>query len=402
MSITHLPLSYCSNVHPGRTVDDVVAGINEYTAAVRREVNLPIASGLWLARSVVSELLSDQSQLERLGQALWQNDLTCHTLNAFPFGDFHSDRVKEQVYLPDWSTSERLNYTQDCAKVLAQLLPPKAEGSISTLPLGGTMNPTGPEFHATCFKNLIRCARFLDDLYQETGRRIRLAVEPEPLCHISSIPNDAIPQFRALYEMADALGNEKETREYIGLCLDVCHQAVEFETLPVSIDQLNDEGIRINKVHITNAVEIVRPAANKAAVEALKEFAEPRYLHQVFAKMADGSIEKRLDLTEDLLSDTSDTLFAADAWRIHFHVPIYAKTIGALSTTRSDLQAALTRVASLQYAPHLEIETYTWPVMPENNDPGSNNSGNQGLASRIATEIQSTMDILLAADRAVS
>lgn len=259
------------------------------------------------------------------------------------------------------------------------------------------MNETSPDFHAKCFKNLIRCARSLKDLHSETGRLIRLAVEPEPLCHISSIAGDVIPQFRALYEMAEALGNETEAREHIGICLDVCHQSVEFETLPVSIDQLNDEGIRINKVHITNAVELQRPAANKAGVESLKSFVEERYLHQVYAKMADGSIEKRVDLTHELLDDTSDTLFTADVWRVHFHVPIFAESIGPLTTTRSDLQAALTRIARLPYAPHLEVETYTWPVMPE---AGGNAAAD--LASQIAGEIQSTFEILLAADNAAS
>lgn len=395
MSFTNLPLSYCTNVHPGRNVDEVIDGLNQYTAAVRRSVNLPIAAGLWLSNSTVTELLESESQLDRLGQALWQNDLSCHTLNAFPYGDFHSDRVKEQVYLPDWASNERMKYTQDCARILAKLLPENSEGSISTLPLGGTMNATEPDFHAKCFKNLIRCARFLKDLHKETGRLIRLAVEPEPLCHISSIRGDAVPQFRALYEMADALGNEAETREHVGLCLDVCHQAVEFETLPVSIDQLNDEGIRINKVHITNAVEIKEPAKNKDALEALKAFVEPRYLHQVYAKMANGSIEKRLDLTEELLSDTSDTLFAADVWRVHFHVPIFAETIGNLTTTRPDLQAALTRIARLPYAPHLEVETYTWPVMPDATD-----SSNGDLVAQITGELQSTFEILLAASKA--
>lgn len=397
MSFTNLPLSYCTNVHPGRTVDEVIDGLNQYTAAVRRSVDLPIAAGLWLSKSTVTELLESEEKLERLGQALWQNDLTCHTLNAFPYGDFHSDRVKEQVYLPDWADNDRLKYTQQCAKILAQLMPENSEGSISTLPLGGTMNPSEPDFHAKCFKNLIRCARFLKELHQETGRMIRLAVEPEPLCHISSIRGDAVPQFRALYEMAEALGNEAEAREHIGLCLDVCHQAVEFETLPVSIDQLADEGIRINKVHITNAVQIIKPAANKEAIEALKGFVEPRYLHQVFARMADGSIEKRLDLTEELLADTSDTLFAADVWRVHFHVPIFAETMGSLSTTRPDLQAALTRIARLPYAPHLEVETYTWPVMPN-----SAQSDENDLVSQIAGELKSTFEILLAASQASS
>ncbi|MCP4511898.1 MAG: hypothetical protein GY826_36470, partial [Fuerstiella sp.] len=142
--------SYCTNVHPGNTVDEVIDGLSEHTAEVRRQLDAPMAAGLWLCRSAVSELLEDAAALERLAQTLWQHDLCCYTLNAFPFGDFHSERVKEQVYLPDWTSNDRLNYTKDCARILAELLPEGSEGSISTVPLGGRMNPTTPAstFHS--------------------------------------------------------------------------------------------------------------------------------------------------------------------------------------------------------------------------------------------------------------
>lgn len=389
MTFSTLPLSYCTNVHPGRTVEEVIDGLSQYTAEVRRQLDVPMAAGLWLSRPVVTELLDDESQLERLAQTLWQHDLCCYTLNAFPYGDFHDERVKENVYLPDWASTERLRYTQDCAKVLAKLMPAGGEGSISTVPLGGKMNPTGPEFHATCFKNLIQMARFLKELQQETGRTIRLAVEPEPMCVISSVVHDAVPQFRSLFEMAEALGCEDDVREYIGMCLDVCHQSIEFELLPQSIDQLVDIGIRLNKIHITNAVELRNPSTNKAGLEALANFVEPRYLHQTYAKMKDGSVQQRLDLTlEDLQMNPPDDFLQAEVWRVHFHVPVYADQIGPLHTTRPDLKAALQRVQLLKYSPHLEVETYTWPVMPDND------ASEASLAEQITKELRSAYDLL--------
>lgn len=388
MSFSNLPLSYCTNVHPGRTVAEVVDGLATYTADVRRQLDAPMAAGLWLSRSVATQLLASEDDLERLAQVLWQNDLSTHTLNAFPFGDFHSDRVKEQVYLPDWTSDERLHYTQDCAKILARLLPEGAEGSISTVPLGGRMNPSGGDFHAICFRNLIKLSGFLKSLQESTGRTIRLAVEPEPLCHISSIPEDAVPMFRTLFEMADAVGREEEVKEFIGACFDVCHQAVVFEDVTKSIDQLEDIGVRLNKIHITNAIELSDPASNIAGRSALIDYVEPRYLHQTFAKLPDGRILNRLDLCEEDINAAADDEFLnAETWRIHFHVPVYASELGPLRTTRSDLQAALRRVKLLDYSPHLEVETYTWPVMP-------GDQTTRPLADQITTELQSAYELL--------
>ena len=389
MSFSSLPLSYCTNVHPGTTVEQVVAGLETYTAAVRRKLDQPIAAGLWLARSVTEELLESEDQLERLAQTLWQNDLCCYTLNAFPYGDFHSSRVKEQVYLPDWTHEDRLAYTRECARILSQLLPEGGEGSISTVPLGGRMNPTDPDFHARCFRQFIKLAGFLKHLYEDTGRKIRLAIEPEPMCEMSSVPNTVVPLFKLLFEMADVTSDLDTVKDYIGLCFDVCHQAVEFEEVAKSLDQIEDIGVRINKIHITNALELQNPADNTEGRRALLEYVEPRYLHQTFAKFNDGRVVYRPDLDSvDILRQPADEFLQADAWRIHFHVPVYADELGPLKTTRPDLIAALRKVQRLEYAPHLEVETYTWPVMPDATD------GRDQLADQISQELQSAIDLV--------
>lgn len=390
MTLSTLPLSYCTNVHPGRTVTEVIEGITAHSAAVQRKLDFPMAAGLWLSASVVRELTDQPSRLDDLAQALWQHDLCCYTLNTFPFGDFHSERVKENVYLPDWASHERIVYTEECANLLSQLLPAGAEGSLSTVPLGGRMNPHAPNFHAVCFTHLIRMARHLHELYETTGRKIRLGLEPEPMCEMSGTTAWTLPAFKHLFEHAEALNCEAMVREYIGLCFDVCHQAVEFENVEDSIRQFVRNGIRINKVHITNAAELPDPSNNVEGREALLKFVEPRYLHQTYAQFSDGRVECRTDLlTEDILKNPADAFLKADRWRVHFHVPVYAESLGPLKTTRPDLAAALKQVAKLDYAPHLEVETYTWPVMP-----GDSSAAELTLADRIAMELQSAGELL--------
>jgi hypothetical protein len=391
MTLSSLPLSYCTNVHPGRTVAEVVDGISNHSSAAQRQLNFPMAAGLWLSASVAQELTDDAAQLELLAQTLWQHDLCCYTLNTFPYGDFHSERVKEQVYLPDWTDLKRVTYTEQCATLLSQLLPEGGEGSLSTVPLGGRMNPHGPDFHAVSFSHLIRFAKFLKQLYETTGRRIRLGLEPEPLCELSGTEQWTLPAMQRLYQQAEALNCESLVREYIGLCFDVCHQSVEFEDVTKSLDRIVAAGIRINKIHITNAVELRDPAHNPDGRNALKQFVEPRYLHQTFAKFSDGTVESRLDLSlADLDCQPADRFLQADAWRVHFHVPIFAETFGPLFTTRPDLAAALKRIALLDYSPHLEVETYTWPVMPGS---GTEDSSAE-LSARIANELQSAAELL--------
>src|SRR5579864_7204901 len=136
MSLSPLPLSYCTNVHPGRTVAEIEEGLDRYTVPMAARFGAPLAAGLWLADPVVKELLRSDDACRRFAEGLSARGLTCHTLNAFPFGDFHSPRVKEHVYKPSWAEKPRLDFSLGAARILAKLLPAGVEGSISTLPLG--------------------------------------------------------------------------------------------------------------------------------------------------------------------------------------------------------------------------------------------------------------------------
>ncbi len=367
MSLASLPLSYCTNVHPARSLQEVFAGLDEFTIPIRAACGQPLAAGLWLARSVVNDLQTAADR-RRLADFLQERDLTCYTLNAFPYGDFHSDRVKEQVYLPDWTTEDRLRYTLDCARVLADLLPEGVDGSISTVPLGFKALATSAGFMDRCCERLVQLAAGLDQLFKDTGRVIRLAIEPEPLCVLETTP-ETIAFFRQLQDVAEQSGQGDAVRQYLGVCYDVCHQSVEFEDVAASIAALHQAGIRINKVHLSCAIEARNVTGDAAVREALARYIEPRYLHQTFARTPGGTIATVTDLDAATLTQPSAGLATADIWRVHFHVPINADTLGPLQTTRPDLRRALPAVRELPYAPHLEVETYTWEVMPDGGKP---------------------------------
>lgn len=387
MTINTLPLSYCTNVHPGQTIAEVESGLHEFTVPVRDNVG-QLAAGLWLARSVVDELIQTNNAVDRFAENLSTAGLICYTLNTFPFGNFHDARVKENVYLPDWAHDARVQYTLDCARILARLLPDDVhEGSLSTVPLGFKPFDHPDEFPDQCAERLIDVAQALAQLDADTGKKIRLAIEPEPFCIIETTP-ETLRFFSRLRERAADRNLLDVVNEYLGVCYDVCHQAVEFEDVAESIQQLSAASIRINKLHISSAIRVEHPGDNEDARQALSRYVEPRYLHQTMARHTDGSIHRAVDLSEEIALNPDDAFRTADEWRVHFHVPVNAESLGPLGTTRDDLKIALAQIPALDYAPHLEIETYTWEVLPD--------GGRMSLVDGLTTEVNATRELITA------
>lgn len=386
MSLSTLPLSYCTNVHAGRSVAEVEAGLDRYTVNVQRNLDFAMAAGLWLSAAVARELDSTADGVQRFGERLAGRGLTCHTLNAFPYGDFHGPTVKEGVYVPSWSEPDRLDYTLRCARILTALMPEGCEGSISTMPLGFKRLTYEADFQDRCIAQLLTLAAQLDELHDETGRVVRIAIEPEPLCLVETT-EEAIKFFDALRRQASDRNMLSVVNRHLGLCYDVCHQAVEFEDVAESIAALRSAEIRINKVHVTCAIELQNPGKQSDKRQNLAKYVEPRYLHQTTAKLADGRVLRAVDLTPELALHPEGEFAAADAWRVHFHVPVDAEELGPLSTTRTDLRRALTAIAELEYAPHLEVETYTWEVLP--GGPSAD------LVTGLTREMQATRKLLV-------
>src|SRR5205814_615177 len=91
-----------------------------------------------------------------------------------------------------------------------------------------------------------------------------------------------------------------------------------------------------------------------------KMFADDIYLHQVIARKSDGSLLRYRDLPVALEKNEP-----ADEWRIHFHIPLYASPSAGLDTTIDHTLSLLDWLAiHPDVCRHLEMETYTWAVLP--------------------------------------
>ncbi|MFK0111918.1 metabolite traffic protein EboE [Streptomyces sp. NPDC091217] len=347
---TTVHLGYCSNVHQAEDLRGVIAQLADHAEPVREHLGVDrLGIGLWLARGVVTELAADEEALGRLKTELLARGLETVTLNAFPYAGFHREVVKKDVYTPDWADEARLEYTLDCARVLAALLPDDTGlGSVSTLPLAWR-TPWPQNRAEDARRALDRLTAGLAALESWTGRRIRVGFEPEPGCVVETTA-------QAVRE----LGGLDPDR--LGVCLDACHLAVQFEDPPAALRRLADAGLPVVKLQASCAVEAQEPA-DPAARAALRRLAEPRFLHQTRTATADGvrGVDDLPDALDGELPDDSGP------WRVHFHAPLHTDPEPPLRATADQLDQALAGLLGGPVAGchHIEVETYTWSVLPE-------------------------------------
>lgn len=370
---TPVHLAYCSNVHQAEDLAGVVAQLAAHAEPVRERLGVGrLGIGLWLARTAVTELAADDGALTTLKAELAARGLETVTLNAFPYEGFHREVVKKDVYLPDWADPARLAYTLDCARVLAALLPDDARrGSVSTLPLGWR-TPWPGERADTARRALDQLALKLRELESDTGRRIRVGFEPEPGCVVETTT-------QAVREFADV------DRDYLGVCLDACHLAVQFEEPGEALGRLADAGLPVVKLQASCAVEAPDPADPRARA-ALRELAERRFLHQT-RTVNEGTVVGVDDLPDAL--DGGALPDGTAPWRTHFHAPLHAAPEPPLRTTTGALTGVLAGLLGGPTATcdHIEVETYTWSVLPR---PPAD------LAAGIAAELAWARDRLTA------
>ena len=344
-------LSYCTNVHPAEDLEGVVRQLDVYAGPARVAAGLEtVGVGLWIPRDLAARLVASREDRAVLRAALERNGLEVRTLNAFPYAAFHAEVVKLDVYRPDWTTPERLAYTIDCARILADLLPAGADGSISTLPLGWREG-WGAEQDAAAVRQLGLLVAELRELRRSTGHAIRLAIEPEPGCILDTV-EDVVAWLHPRIGLVDPA--------YVGVCLDTCHLAVSFADPAAAVRRIRDAGLRVVKVQASAALHVEDPA-DPAARAAVGAFVEKRYLHQTRENGPEGV------LRVDDLPEALDTLPGAGPWRVHFHVPLHHRPAAPLSATTAVLAEAVTAVeAAWPYDDiHLDVETYTWAVLAD-------------------------------------
>jgi sugar phosphate isomerase/epimerase len=351
----NLHLAYCTNIHRGDDWPETLASLEKYTLAVKERVSpdRPYAIGLRLS-DLASRQLSEPRTLDAFRRWLQQHHCYVFTINGFPFGQFHGTKVKERVYLPDWTHPERLAYTNRLFDLLAQLVPEGVEGSVSTLPGSFKEFITTTEQKGRIREQLWHCIDHIEKLSIRHGRHLHLGVEPEPL----GLWETSAETVRFFQEMEAHRPGDQRLRAFLGVNYDTCHLAVEYEEPADVVAALRKEGIRISKIHLSSALQVVPDEASRAW---LRRFADDTYLHQVVARTADGPLRRDKDLDIALAQPPGD-----NEWRIHFHVPLHATTLAHGRTTAPHLLGLLDLLAQQpDLCGHLEMETYTWEVLPE-------------------------------------
>ena len=357
MQLNHnLYLAYSTNVHRGETWRETFGALKTHTLAVRDKIRPHGRFGIGLRLSHRAAIeLSERKSLLEFQKWLGENSCYVFTINGFPFGKFHGAHVKENVYRPDWTSPERLAYTNLLFDLLAQLVPAEIAGSVSTLP--GSFK----EFVETAAqkklirKNLWHCVEHVARVSEKTGRKLHLGLEPEPLCLLENSA-ETISFFR---QMRDEHANDPRLDEVLGVNYDCCHFAVEFEEPRPALNSLVENKIKISKIHLSSALKTFVTAE---ARDLLKKFSDDVYLHQVVVRDANGRLKFFRDLPDALTAKKSQ---ASKEWRIHFHVPLHAPAASPLENTNDHLLGTLDWLAENPRAcSHLEMETYTWEVLP--------------------------------------
>lgn len=365
-------LTYCTNIHPGESWSEIRAGLTRYLPRVKREISPDQAMGVGLRLSAIAaDELSDPTALEEFRRFLADGGFYVFTINAFPYGNFHGARVKEQVYQPDWRAPERVRFSIQVADLVSKLAPEGMAASISTVPGAFKSDIKTSVDIDRITENFVRVAAYLHGIAETTGRTIVLAIEPEPACFLETTA-EAIGYFedRLFHDDARKLfanlagvpiaKAEGCLRRHIGLCFDVCHSAVEFEDTVPTLEAVLASGIAIAKLQLSAALKVAGDPSHFECL--LGRFDDGIYLHQTVQRR-DGRITRHTDLPEAFLAARGEQ--AGGEWRVHCHVPVFLERYETLGSTQQNLREALGLCRAQEISPHLEVETYTWSVLPE-------------------------------------
>lgn len=373
-------LSYCTNIHPGESWPDHFEALKRSFPYIKSQVSndQPMGIGLRLSNAASIELNRDE-ELAAFKAWLSVNDAYVFTMNGFPYGDFHHAVVKDKVHAPDWTNLERREYTLRLFRILEKLLPPDMDGGISTSPLSYKYwfetEAARAEAKKTATQNILHVVEELIRIKRSKGMLLHLDIEPEPdglletgAEFIDWFENDLVPMARQVLVQnlqMTAEQAESSVKEHVCLCYDVCHFAIGYEPHSAIIEELSRKGIRIGKIQISAALKASIPDdlhAKARITEAFSKFNEPTYLHQVVMRQKDGSLLRYRDLP-DAIAATENPLVIE--WRAHFHVPVFSEDLGLLQSTQSDIITVLNIQKAAPFTNHMEVETYTWEVLPE-------------------------------------
>ncbi len=370
-------LTYCTNIHAGESWGEHFAQLQQFIPAVKAQVSPGKPFGIGLRLSNLASLeLSKEGPLNEFREWLRKNDCYVFTMNGFPYGGFHRERVKDDVHTPDWAMAERVAYTIRLFRILAALLPEGMEGGVSTSPLSYRIWHRCGEEHKSIMEsatlNMLLVVEQLIKIHRGGGPLLHLDVEPEPDGMLENSKEYIDWYFQHLLPagvimFTDKFGMTEEEatiaiKNHVQLCYDVCHFAVSYEDPKVVLERMYFFGLKIGKIQISAALKGLFPKEGREAVtNAFAAFNEDVYLHQVIARLSNDQKVHYPDLPGALADAGRADL---EEWRAHFHVPVFIQDFGVLTSTRDDISRVLALQTAKPFTQHLEVETYTWEVLP--------------------------------------
>ncbi|KQS40939.1 metabolite traffic protein EboE [Pedobacter sp. Leaf194] len=367
MEINSAHLTFCTNIYAGESWAAHFSVLTDSFPVLKAALSpeQPMGIGLRLSNLASIEIL-EANHLHEFKKWLNDNGGYVFTMNGFPYGGFHHTRVKDQVHAPDWTTTERLEYTIRLFHILAELIPEGIDGGISTSPL--SYKPWFSDLQErkvatiAATNHILKVAEELSTIKAKSGKTLHLDIEPEPDGFLESGPEFVDWYENVLLQSGKLTGDV--IRKHICLCYDVCHFAIGYEPHAEIIDELKAKGISVGKIQISAALKAKLPEVaeeRNLVINALGRFDEPTYLHQVIAQQHDGRLIRYPDLS-NALADKENT--NAREWRAHFHVPIFVEDMGLVQSTQADIKSVLDYHKKNPFTNHLEVETYTWEVLP--------------------------------------
>ena len=374
-------LTYCTNIHAGESWEDHFAALKENVPRIKEQLSPDKPFGIGLRLSHLASLeLGKKETLETFREWLDKTQCYVFVINGFPYGGFHHTKVKDRVHAPDWTTQDRVLYTIQLFNILSALLPEGMEGGVSTSPLSykhwhGTAPEERQQAFETATENILKVVDDLIKIRETTGQLLHIDVEPEPDGLIGNGPefiswyrHVLLPQ--GIRYLKDHLGYDADQataaiKDHVQLCYDICHFAVGYEDHTAMIRELDMQEIKVGRIQISAALKAdmaPNPVDRGKTVEAFRQFNESTYLHQVVARQEDGSFIRYPDLPEALQDANAAS---TREWRSHFHVPLFVKDYGLLQSTQADIEKVLSIQKTKPFSPFMEVETYTWEVLPD-------------------------------------
>lgn len=364
MKLLHgLHLAYCTNIHRGETWDQTFDTLKRYTLKIRERVCPDATYGIGLRLgNEASKGLAELYALNEFKRWLKKEDCYIFTINGFPYGNFHGRHIKDEVYKPDWTSLDRVNYTNRLFDILAQLVPDDVEGSVSTVPVAYKKVISNDREARIARRHLWKCIDHIEQLSRSTGKKLHLGLEPEPLCYIEN-SEECVRFFEAMRR--DRPGDLR-LEDHLGVNYDCCHFAIQFENPHEALSRLLQHKIRISKIHISAALKLYPTFAAK---KALQSYDNEVYLHQVIERDSSGFLRRFEDIEKALTASSNDELYhmkeCIKEWRVHFHIPLHTPPNEHFETTSDHIKGTLDFVKKHPgLCSHFEMETYTWEVLP--------------------------------------